>query len=127
MATTTLRVTHLKTDTLTSRLGRGERTMKKIYAMVTGLALGLGVLMGSASAGILDGPTFIPFNYWPSCRAYQTIRNPGILPYAVYQYQLSSRTAPYWVAQALNPWGAAPYFSGISPYGYSVCQGVIGV
>ena len=74
---------------------------------------------------LFDAP-FDP-RYSQSLQAFLGIRDPRILPYAVYQYQLSSRTAPYWVAQALNPWGAAPYFSGISPYGYSVCQGVIGV
>ena len=155
MATTTLRVTHLGTDTRTSRSGRGERTMKKLYALVTGLALGLGVLMGSASAGEkftllknipaqalsqsemaavegkldpLDGPTFIPFNYWPSYRGYQTIRGPGIAQYAASQLVRTNwYGAPYLVPLAFNPWGAAPSFSGISPYGYSVCQGVIGV
>jgi hypothetical protein len=43
--------THAATDTRTSGIGKAARSVQKIAAMVTGLALGLGILLGSAAAG----------------------------------------------------------------------------
>lgn len=43
--------THMATDIHTTRTKRKARALKQLSSLVTGLALGLGVLMGSAAAG----------------------------------------------------------------------------